>query len=127
MARLLGRNIEYVNSNRIQVAASFAVKHSIYVVLKGFRTVVATPDGIVYINATGNPGMASGGMGDILTGMMAGILAQNRLGTLTERVLLAVHLHGLAGNLAAEEIGEEPLVATDLLYYLGAAWEHVRA
>jgi NAD(P)H-hydrate epimerase len=127
MARLLGRNIEYVNANRIQVAASFAVTHSIYVVLKGFRTVVATPDGIAYINATGNPGMATGGMGDILTGMMAGILGQNRLGTLTERVLLAVYLHGVAGDLAAEEIGEESLVATDLLKFLGAAWEQIRA
>jgi NAD(P)H-hydrate epimerase len=126
MARLIGRNIEFVNSNRIQVATSFAVKHSLYVILKGFRTVVATPDGVVYINATGNPGMASAGMGDILTGMTTGILAQTRLGTLTERVLLAVHLHGLAGDLAAEEIGEEPLVATDLLYYLGAAWERIR-
>jgi len=127
MARLIDRNVEYVNSNRIQVATSFAVKHSLYLVLKGFRTVVATPDGAVYVNSTGNPGMASGGMGDILTGMMAGILGQNRLGRLTERVLLAVHLHGLSADLAAEEIGEEPLVATDLLYYLGAAWKRIRA
>src|SRR6185436_1925026 len=101
----------------------FATKTYVHVVLKGFRTVVATPDGDVFVNATGNPGMASAGMGDILTGMMAGILAQKNLGSVTERVLLAVHLHGLAGDLAAEEIGEEPLVATDLLYYLRAAWE----
>ena len=127
MARMLDRNIEFVNTNRIQVATSFAVKHSVYVVLKGFRTVVATPEGVVYINTTGNPGMASAGMGDILTGLMAGMLAQTRLGTFTERVLLAVYLHGLAGDLAAEEIGEEPLIATDLLYYLGAAWEKIRA
>jgi len=127
MARLTGRTVEQVNSSRIQIASSFAVKHSIYVVLKGFRTVVATPDGAAYINATGNPGMASGGMGDILTGLMAGIIAQSRLGTFTERVLLAVHLHGLSGDLAAEEIGEEPLIATDLLYYLGAAWEQIRS
>jgi ADP-dependent NAD(P)H-hydrate dehydratase / NAD(P)H-hydrate epimerase len=127
MARLIGRDIEYVNSHRIQVATSFAVKHSLYVVLKGFRTIVATPDGVAYINATGNPGMATAGMGDILSGLMAGIIAQNSLGTFTERVLLAVHLHGLAGDLAAEEVGEEPLVATDLLYYLGAAWEQIRA
>ena len=91
------------------------MKQQIHVVLKGFRTVVAMPDGQVFINATGNPGMATGGMGDILTGMIAGILAQENLGTFTERVLFAVHLHGLAGDLAAEEIGEESLVATDLL------------
>jgi len=96
------------------------------VVLKGFRTVVAMPDGRVFINATGNPGMATGGMGDILTGMLAGIIAQEALGTLPERILFAVHLHGLAGDLASDEIGEEPLVATDLLRYIGAAWEQVR-
>jgi NAD(P)H-hydrate epimerase len=88
--------------------------------------VIAFPDGQVFINATGNPGMATGGAGDILTGMLAGILAQKNLGTLSERLLFAVYLHGLAGDLAAEEIGEESLVATDLLYYIGAAWEQVR-
>ena len=98
----------------------------LYVVLKGFRTIVALPDRQVFVNATGNPGMATGGVGDILTGMLAGILAQENLGTFSERLLFAVHLHGLAGDLAAEEIGEESLVATDLLYYIGAAWEQVR-
>jgi hydroxyethylthiazole kinase-like uncharacterized protein yjeF len=126
MARLIGRDAHYVNANRIDVARDFAVRLYVYVVLKGFRTIVATPDGQVYVNSTGNPGMASAGMGDILTGMMAGILAQERLGSVAERVLLAVHLHGVAGDLAAEEIGEEPLIATDLLYYLGAAWEQIR-
>jgi hydroxyethylthiazole kinase-like uncharacterized protein yjeF len=127
MARLIERSAEYVNSHRIEVARDVAVRHSIYVVLKGFRTLIATPDGAVHVNNTGNPGMASGGMGDILTGMMAGILAQRRIPSVTEQVLLAVHLHGLAGDLAADEIGEEPLVATDLLYYLGAAWEQIRS
>ena len=58
--------------------------------------------------------------------MLAGIVAQENLGTFSERVLFAVHLHGIAGDLAAEEIGEEPLVATDLLYYIGTAWEQIR-
>jgi hydroxyethylthiazole kinase-like uncharacterized protein yjeF len=126
MARLIERSAEYVNSHRIEVARDFAVRHSTYVVLKGFRTLIATPEGSVHVNNTGNPGMASAGMGDILTGMMAGILAQRRIPSVTEQVLLAVHLHGIAGDLAADEIGEEPLVATDLLYYLGAAWEQIR-
>jgi len=70
--------------------------------------------------------MATAGMGDILTGMLTGIIAQEGLGTFQERVLFAVYLHGLAGDRAADDIGEEPLVATDLLYYLGDAWEHIR-
>ena len=127
MARLIKRDVAHVNGNRIDVAHDFAAAQDLYVVLKGFRTVVAFPDGQVFINGTGNPGMATGGVGDILTGMMAGILAQESLGTFAERLLFAVHLHGMAGDLAAEEIGEESLVATDLLYYIGAAWEQVRA
>lgn len=126
MGRLIDRNVTFVNGNRIDVARGFAVKQGLHVVLKGFRTVVAMPDGRVFINATGNPGMATAGMGDILTGLIAGIVAQESLGTFSERVLFAVHLHGTAGDLAAEDIGEESLVATDLLYYIGAAWEQIR-
>ena len=69
--------------------------------------------------------MATGGTGDILTGMIAGILAQEYLGAFIERLCLAVYLHGLAGDLAAEEVGEESLVATDLLRFLPKAWERV--
>jgi NAD(P)H-hydrate epimerase len=126
MSRLIGRDSAFVNANRIAVSRELAVAHNLYVVLKGFRTVIAAPDGTVYINGTGNPGMATGGMGDILTGMIAGILGQNSLGTLIERLCFAVHLHGLAGDVAAEEVGEEPLVATDLLRYIGAAWKRIR-
>jgi len=126
MARLIEQEIGNVNANRIDVARDLAKAQKLHVVLKGFRTVVAFPDGQVFINATGNPGMATGGVGDILTGMLAGILAQKNLGTFAERLLFGVHLHGLAGDLAAEEIGEESLVATDLLVYIGAAWEQVR-
>jgi NAD(P)H-hydrate epimerase len=126
MSRLIGRDIAAVNENRIGVAQEFAEKHQLFVVLKGFRTVVATPDGQVFINATGNPGMATAGMGDILTGMLAGILGQKNLGSVLERILFAVYLHGLAGDLAAEENGEETLVATDLLYNIGTAWEQIR-
>ena len=126
MSRLIGRDIAFVNGNRVDVAREFAARQGVYVVLKGFRTVIATPDSQVFINATGNPGMATAGMGDILTGMLAGIVAQEELGTFQERVLFAVHLHGTAGDLAAEDIGEESLVATDLLYYVGDAWEQIR-
>src|SRR6516162_970932 len=127
MARLIEKDVTYVNANRVDVATDFAKKRNAYVVLKGHRTVVAAPDGNVYVNSTGNPGMATGGTGDILTGMIAGILAQIHLGAFIERLCLAVYLHGLAGDLAAEEVGEESLVATDLLRFLPKAWERVGA
>ena len=126
MARLIGKSIDQVTSNRIDVAKDFAKTRNAYVVLKGHRTVVAAPNGAVYINPTGNPGMATGGTGDILTGMIAGILAQEHLGSFIERLCLAVYLHGLAGDFAAEELGEESLVATDLLRFLPKAWENLR-
>ncbi len=125
MARLIGKSIHDVTSNRIDVARHFARTRNAYVVLKGYRTVVAAPDGSVYINPTGNPGMASGGTGDILTGMIAGILAQEHLGPFIERLCLAVYLHGFSGDLAAEEVGEKSLVATDLLRFLPKAWENL--
>ena len=126
MARLIGKDVHHVTSNRIDVARDFAKRRNAYVILKGFRTIVATPDESIYINSTGNPGMATGGTGDILTGMLAGILAQEYLGTFTERICLAVYLHGLAGDLAAEEMGEESMVATDLLRFLPQAWDNLK-
>ena len=87
---------------------------------------MAAPDQSIYLNPTGNPGMATGGTGDILTGMIAGILAQEHLGSFIERLCLAVYLHGFAGDLAAQEIGEESLVATDLLRFLPKAWENLK-
>jgi len=125
MARLIEKTAEFVNANRVEVASDFAKRRNAYVVLKGHRTVVAAPDGNVYVNPTGNPGMATGGTGDILTGMIAGILAQEHLGSFIERLCLAVYLHGLAGDLAAEELGEESLVATDILRFLPKAWENL--
>jgi hydroxyethylthiazole kinase-like uncharacterized protein yjeF len=126
MARLIGKKVEEVTANRVDVASDFAKRRNAFVVLKGHRTVVAGPDGSVYINPTGNPGMATGGTGDILTGMISGILAQEHIGSFIERLCLAVYLHGLAGDLAAAELGEESLVATDLLRFLPKAWENLK-
>jgi NAD(P)H-hydrate epimerase len=126
MARLIQKDAAFVNANRLDVARDFATENNVYVVLKGFRTVVATPDGMAYINSSGNPGMATAGTGDILTGMIAGILAQTCLGDFVERLCLAVYLHGLAGDLAAEELGEQTMVATDLLRFLPKAWDEIR-
>jgi NAD(P)H-hydrate epimerase len=125
MARLVDKTVQQVTANRVEMASDFANRRNAYLVLKGYRSVVAAPDGSVYINPTGNPGMASGGTGDVLTGMIAGILGQEHLGSFIERLCLAVYLHGLAGDLAAEELGEESLVATDLLRFLPKAWETV--
>jgi len=125
MARLVGMSTDEVQASRLEIARNFAVAHHVFVVLKGHRTLIATPDDKIFINPTGNPGMATGGTGDILTGMITGILAQEHLGSFIERLCLAVYLHGLAGDLAAEELGEESLVATDILRFLPKAWENL--
>jgi NAD(P)H-hydrate epimerase len=82
---------------------------------------IAQPDGTVWVNTTGNPGMATGGTGDILTGMVAGLIAQNP-DRIADAVVVAVHLHGLAGDVARESMGEQSLVATDLLTGLPEAF-----
>jgi NAD(P)H-hydrate epimerase len=119
MARLVGMPIDEVQANRLQVAADFATTHRVYVVLKGHRTVIATPAGRVFINPTGNPGMATGGTGDVLTGMIAAWLAQ--LLDAEAACKIAVFLHGAAGDLAEAECGQVAMTATDLLEHLGAA------
>jgi NAD(P)H-hydrate epimerase len=119
MARLIGSSIEDVQANRIDVASDFATTHRVYVVLKGHRTIVATPEGRVYINPTGNAGMATGGTGDVLTGMIAAWLAQ--LLDAEAACRLAVFLHGAAGDLAEAEEGQVAMTATDVIANLGAA------
>jgi hydroxyethylthiazole kinase-like uncharacterized protein yjeF len=119
MARLVGISADEVQANRIGVAADFATTHKVYVVLKGYRTVIATPDGHVFINPTGNPGMATGGTGDLLTGMIAAWLAQLLDAEAACRV--AVYLHGAAGDLAAAQHGDVSLIASDLLTQIGPA------
>lgn len=126
MARLIGSNTTTVQHDRLNVARKFAQEHSLMLVLKGHRTLVAAPDGEVWVNTTGNPGMATGGMGDILTGMVAGFIAQNPE-RVFEAVIAAVHLHGVAGDVACESMGEHSLVATDLLQALPEAFRRVRA
>lgn len=126
MARLLGSTIADVQKDRIQTARQFAREHQVIVVLKGNRTLVAHPHGAVWVNTTGNPGMATGGTGDLLTGITAGMMAQHPEDPLLA-VLCAVHLHGLAGDVARESMGEHSLVATDLLPALPEAFRRIRA
>ena len=125
MARLTGLTIAAVQRDRLNVARSFASENQVIVVLKGHRTIIAQPDGTVWVNTTGNPGMATGGTGDILTGMVAGVIAQNP-DRVAEAVIAAVHLHGLAGDVARESMGEHSLVATDLLTALPEAFRQVQ-
>jgi ADP-dependent NAD(P)H-hydrate dehydratase / NAD(P)H-hydrate epimerase len=125
MARLASSTIPAVQRDRINVARTFAREHELIVVLKGHRTLIAQPDGTVWVNTTGNPGMATGGTGDILTGMVSGLIAQNRE-RVAEAVIAAVHLHGLAGDVARESMGEHSLVATDLVKALPEAFRRVR-
>jgi hydroxyethylthiazole kinase-like uncharacterized protein yjeF len=127
MARLLGCTTAEVQSNRLVAAQKAAGKYNAFIVLKGFHTIVAAPDGKVFINSTGNPGMATAGTGDVLTGMLAGLTAQ--FGTKDwARVLgLGAYLHGLAGDLAAALQGEAPLIATDLLCAISEAFHQLHS
>jgi ADP-dependent NAD(P)H-hydrate dehydratase / NAD(P)H-hydrate epimerase len=125
MARLAGSTVTAVQHDRLNVARTFAREHELIVVLKGHRTLMAQPDGAIWVNATGNPGMATGGTGDILTGMVAGLMAQNPE-RIADAVMAAVHLHGLAGDVARESMGEHSLVATDLLKALPEAFRRVQ-
>lgn len=119
MARLLGISTADVQSHRLESASNLAATHGVYVVLKGHRTIIATPEGKVFINPTGNPGMATGGTGDVLTGIIAGWLAQVKDAEVA--CLIGVYLHGAAGDLAADDEGQVSLTAGDLAMHLGDA------
>jgi hydroxyethylthiazole kinase-like uncharacterized protein yjeF len=132
MARLIGKKISDVQKNRLETARSCAAHHQCFVILKGFQTVVATPAGELFINSTGNPGMATGGTGDILAGMVGRFVAgwkhrrtHDDHANLADYICAAVYLHGSAGDLAAEKEGVESLIATDLLTYLPRAIKKV--
>jgi NAD(P)H-hydrate epimerase len=122
MARLTGRKTAEVQADRLGAARQFALDHGLTLVLKGQRTLLAFPDGRVWVNPTGSPAMATGGSGDILAGMIAGLVAQSPQEA-EAAIGAAVYLHGRAGELGAAELGERPLIATDLLEFLPEAME----
>jgi NAD(P)H-hydrate epimerase len=122
MARLTGQTIAEIQKDRLGAARSLATARHVTLVLKGQRTLIAFPDGRVWINPTGTPAMGTGGTGDILTGLIAGFLAQFPAQP-DEAVAAAVYLHGRAGELGAQALGEKCLIATDLLLYLPHAME----
>jgi len=113
MARLIQSTVREVQEDRIGVSKNFSQSHRIYLVLKGHRTLIATPKGEVFINPTGNPGMASGGTGDVLTGMIGGLICQGL--DILQSLKISVYLHGWAGDEVARELGEKSLIATDII------------
>ena len=119
MARLVGCTVEDLQVDRIGIATDFAKRHKLYVVLKGYRTIIVTPDEKVFVNPTGCPGMATGGTGDVLAGMLGAWLAQ--LLDAEAACKLAVYLHGSAGELADADNGEVSMTAGDLVEHIGDA------
>ncbi|MGA7316233.1 MAG: NAD(P)H-hydrate dehydratase [Silvibacterium sp.] len=121
MARLAGISTKEVQASREPLAREFAIRHQITLVLKGWRTLIAHPDGAMAINTTGNPGMAKGGSGDILTGIVAAMVAQHP-NQVADAVNAAVYLHGLSADFAVSEQDEHTLLATDTVAHLWRAF-----
>lgn len=121
MARLINKDIQEVQRNRISISKEFAQKHGIFLVLKGSNTIIASPDGRIYVNPTGGPELAKGGSGDVLTGMIVGFLAQRK--PTIDALLLAVYLHGLAGSLASNPSNYSTL-ASEVVDNIGFAIHH---
>ena len=113
MSRLTSSSVPSLEADRIRTAQQFASEHNLTLVFKGAPTVTGLVNGDVWINSTGNPGMATGGMGDVLTGIIAGLMAQGHSNETA--AVLGVYLHGLAGDIAAEALGMHGLVASDVL------------
>jgi NAD(P)H-hydrate epimerase len=120
--RLVGKTTNDFERNDKQ--REFSVRFQVYVILKGAHTAITSPDGTCYFNSTGNPGMATGGSGDVLTGILLGLKAQGY--TSLETCLLGVYLHGLAGDIAAEKWGYEALTAGNIIHYLGKAFQKLK-
>ncbi len=123
LARLINLSIAEIQRDRLNITRKFAREWGKMIVLKGGPTVIAAPNGDLFINSTGNPGMATGGSGDVLTGMIAGLLAQ-KLSPL-DAALVGVYLHGLAGDLAAENLSEMGMIAGDICHYIPAAIKEI--
>jgi len=125
MSRLSGKSTKEVQADRLSTAQQFAPENNVTIVLKGDRTVIAFPDGETWVNPTGSPALATGGTGDVLTGLIAGLVAQHTK-EWRAAVIAAVWLHGRCGELAAKRWGEEATLATDLLEFLPEAMDEVR-
>ncbi|HTK95042.1 MAG TPA: NAD(P)H-hydrate dehydratase, partial [Terriglobales bacterium] len=125
-ARLAGKSVTEIEKDPVTLARAFAAAHECTLVLKGHRTLVATPEGDVWINTSGNAGMAKGGSGDVLTGITVALLAKSKR-CAAENAGAAVFLHGLAGDIAREQVGERSMVASDILAAVGDAFHRAAA
>lgn len=123
MARLCGTSTEAVQKDREECAREFAEGHGCTVVLKGHRTIVALADGRCFVNLNGNSGMATGGTGDVLTGLIGGLMAQRM--DAPDAALLGAYVHGLAGDLAAKAKTERGMIASDLIEMIPSAWRSI--
>ncbi|MGH2646983.1 MAG: NAD(P)H-hydrate dehydratase, partial [Ginsengibacter sp.] len=119
--RLFGKSTN--DFQRMNLALKKAKELKIFIVLKGHYTLIATPEGKGYFNSTGNPGMATAGAGDVLTGILTGLLAQKY--TPLNACILGVYLHGLAGDIAAQKISQEAMIASDIITHLGIAFKEI--
>ncbi|OCL27770.1 bifunctional ADP-dependent (S)-NAD(P)H-hydrate dehydratase/NAD(P)H-hydrate epimerase [Orenia metallireducens] len=125
LSRLINKSIEIIRDNPIEVAKNFARDYNVTLVLKGARTIIATPQGQIYINHTGNSGLATGGSGDVLTGLISGLLVQGI--DEVSATIIGVYLHGLAADLAAEDLTEYSLLPSDIIDYLPQSLKAVRS
>ena len=116
MSKLLNKDIDYIKTDIIESSMDFSMEYNVYLVLKGARTIIACPDGHVYINTSGNPGMATAGSGDVLTGAVASFIGQGI--EIKDALKVAVYLHGLAGDIGVKYVGEYSLTAGDIVTYL---------
>lgn len=124
MSVLINRPVEWIQANRINTARDFAMKYKTVTVLKGAKTVIAGHNGNVYVNTTGNPGMATAGMGDVLAGMIASLIGQGMAPA--HAAAAGVYLHGLTGDITAKEIGGIGIIASDLLQRIPKAMEKIK-
>ncbi|TWH78445.1 NAD(P)H-hydrate dehydratase [Sedimentibacter saalensis] len=125
MARLLNKGVAEIRENIIETARSFSLFYNAYLVLKGARSLISCPDGSIFINTTGNPGMATAGSGDVLTGIITSFIGQQI--DIKHALMAAVFIHGLAGDIAAKNVGEYSLIAGDIIKYLPEAFKEISA
>lgn len=126
MARLIGKSVKEIEADRIELARSFSRRHRLILVLKGWRTIIADVEGRIWVNTTGNPGLAKGGSGDVLTGLIAGMIAQYPK-QIVEAVRAAVYLHGLAADFALRRETERTMLATDVIVALPQAFRSIES
>lgn len=124
MGRLLKQPLSHITENRISVSSFYAQENGLTLILKGHHTIVTAADGTQYINITGNPGLATGGSGDVLAGMTAALAARGLKEDIAAAV--AVYLHGLSADLAAQELGEDSIIASDIIKYLPKALKYLK-